>query len=299
MACGAWHGRPLARALATRLSGRLLSAGLLSARLPKQPAALMHTRRMPARFFVDPPLSAGVSFALPSGPARHVQVLRLQPGAAITLFDGSGGEWSAQVVRMGRSEVEVMLMEHTPVDRELALSVTLALGMPANERMDTVIEKAAELGATAIQPLLCERSVLRLAGERAQKKVTHWQAVATAACEQSGRTRVPRIEPVRTLADWLHALPAASAEARWMLSFVDARPLAALAPRAAQAGGAVSLSGPEGGLTPAEEALARTAGFTPVSLGARVLRADTAPLALLAHLSVMHAGAARIDGTTP
>ncbi len=250
---------------------------------------------MPPRFFVDSPLSAGAPLTLPSGPARHVQVLRLQPGAAITLFDGSGGEWSAHVMRMGRSEVEVMLMEHTPVDRELALPITLALGMPANERMDTVIEKAAELGVSRIQPLLCERSVLRLAGERAQKKVTHWQAVATAACEQSGRTRVPQIAPVRTLAEWLHALPAVPVEARWMLSFDRARPLAMLAPSAA---GVVSLSGPEGGLAPAEEALARAAGFTPVSLGARVLRADTAPLALLAHLSVMHMGEAAIAGGT-
>jgi 16S rRNA (uracil1498-N3)-methyltransferase len=258
----------------------------------KDRAALMHTRRMPPRFFVDSPLSAGVSLTLPNGPARHVQVLRLQPGAAITLFDGRGGEWSAQVLRMGRSEVEVMLMEHTPVDRELALPITIALGMPANERMDTVIEKAAELGASRIQPLLCERSVLRLAGERAQKKVTHWQAVATAACEQSGRTRVPQIAPVRTLAEWLHVLPAVRVETRWMLSFNEAAPLAALPPPVA--GGVISLSGPEGGLAPAEEALARAAGFVPVSLGARVLRADTAPLALLAHLSLKHPGAAAI-----
>ncbi len=253
----------------------------------------MHTRLMRARFFVDSTLGTGVPFTLPNGPARHVQVLRLQPGAAITLFDGSGGEWSAQVVRMGRSEVEVMLMAHMPVDRELALPVTLALGMPANERMDTVIEKAAELGASSIQPLLCERSVLRLAGERAQKKVMHWQAVATAACEQSGRTRVPQIAPVRTLAEWLHELPAKPGEVRWMLSFNEARPLAALAPPAV---GVVCLSGPEGGLAPAEEALARAAGFVPVSLGARVLRADTAPLALLAHLSVMHMADAAIAG---
>jgi 16S rRNA (uracil1498-N3)-methyltransferase len=250
---------------------------------------------MPPRFFVDSPLSAGTSFTLPNGPARHVQVLRLQPGAAITLFDGRGGEWSAQVLRMGRSEVEVMLMEHTPIDRELGLPITIALGMPANERMDTVIEKAAELGASRIQPLLCERSVLRLAGERAQKKVAHWQAVATAACEQSGRTRVPLVAPVRTLAEWLHELPATTVEARWMLSFNEARPLAALAPPMV---GVVSLSGPEGGLAPAEEALARAAGFVPVSLGVRVLRADTAPLALLAHLSLMHPGAAAIAGHT-
>jgi 16S rRNA (uracil1498-N3)-methyltransferase len=237
---------------------------------------------MPPRFYVDRPLQAGEPFDLPAGAARHVQVLRLQPGAAITLFNGEGGEWEASVVQMGRSDVKVQLVSHTEVDRELPLQITLALGMPANERMDTVVEKATELGVAAIQPLLCERSVLRLNGERAQKKVAHWQAVALAACEQSGRTRVPQIAPVRTLGEWLRELPV-DGSARWVLSFDGAQPVAALpAPRT----GVVSLSGPEGGLSPGEEALARAAGFAPVSLGARVLRADTAPLALLAHFAL-------------
>lgn len=242
-----------------------------------------HSRAMQPRFFVDLLLNGGrADFALPAGPARHVQVLRLQSGAAITLFDGRGGEWDANVERMGRSEVTVRLGAHHAVDRELALPVLLALGMPANERMDMVIEKAAELGAQAIQPLQCQRSVLRLSAERAQKKVEHWQAVALAACEQCGRTRVPQVAPVRGLGEWLRGLAAGDA-ARWMLSFADAQPLAAL-PRPAT--GVISLSGPEGGLAPDEEALARAAGFVAVSLGARVLRADTAPLALLAALAL-------------
>jgi 16S rRNA (uracil1498-N3)-methyltransferase len=238
---------------------------------------------MSPRLFIDHPLPPpGTTFALPAGPARHVQVLRLQPGAALTLFDGRGGEHAASVVQMGRSEVTVLLGAHAAVDRELALPVTLALGMPANERMDTVIEKATELGAAAVQPLLCERSVLRLTGERAQKRHAHWQGVALAASEQSGRTRVLQVAPVCSLGEWLRELPGDD-RARWLLSFADAKPLASLAaPRA----GVVSLSGPEGGLSPSEEALARAAGFAPVSLGARVLRADTAPLALLAHLSI-------------
>ena len=239
---------------------------------------------MPPRLFIDHPLPApGATFALPAGPARHVQVLRLQPGAALTLFDGRGGEHAASVVQMGRSEVTVQLGAHAPLDRELALPITLALGMPANERMDTVIEKATELGAVAVQPLLCERSVLRLSGERAQKKVAHWQGVALAASEQSGRTRVLQVAPVRSLGEWLRELPAVDDRARWLLSFDEAQPLSS---HAAPPAGVVSLSGPEGGLSPAEEALARAAGFTPITLGARVLRADTAPLALLAHLSI-------------
>ncbi len=237
---------------------------------------------MPPRLFIDRPLTAGATFALPAGPARHVQVLRMQPGAALTLFDGTGGEFAATVVQMGRSEVTVQLGARSEADRELPFRVTLALGMPANERMDTLVEKATELGASAIQPLLCERSVLRLAGERAQKKVAHWQAVAVAACEQSGRTRVPVVGPVCTLPQWLRERPA-QAMSRWMLGFHAARPVGAMTMAAA---GAVCLSGPEGGLSPDEEAAARAAGFAAVSLGPRVLRADTAPLALLAHLAL-------------
>jgi 16S rRNA (uracil1498-N3)-methyltransferase len=246
---------------------------------------LRHTRRMPPRFFVDRPLAPGEPFDLPPGAARHVQVLRLQPGAAITLFDGAGGEWAASVLQMGRSDVSVQLGAQADIDRELPLPITLALGMPANERMDTVIEKATELGAVAVQPLLCERSVLRLNGERAQKRHAHWQGVAQAASEQSGRTRVLQVAPVRSLAEWLRELPT-DGRVRWVLSFDGAAPLASLASPHA---GVLALSGPEGGLSPAEEALARTAGFAPVSLGARVLRADTAPLALLAYLAIVAA----------
>ena len=239
---------------------------------------------MPPRFFVDLPLQAGAQLCLPAGAARHVQVLRLQPGAAITLFNGDGAEWPASVTQMGRSDVAVQLGAGTKVDRELALAVTLALGMPANERMDGLIEKATELGVAAIQPLMCERSVLRLSGERALKKLAHWQGVAIAASEQSGRTRVPRIEPVCSINDWLARRPAHGTGARWLLSLRDAQPLPALAAPAAL----VCLSGPEGGLTETEEQAARAAGFVPVSLGPRVLRADTAPLALLSHLSLGH-----------
>jgi 16S rRNA (uracil1498-N3)-methyltransferase len=236
---------------------------------------------MPPRLHVDLPLSRGATLLLPAGAARHVQVLRLQPGAALTLFDGRGGEWGASVVQMGRNDVQVCIGEHVPVERELPVAVTLALGMPANERMDTLVEKATELGAAAIQPLICQRSVLRLSGERAQKKVAHWQAVAVAACEQSGRTRVPIVEAVISFDDWLARLPASDGTQRVVLSFAGSWP--GSAPPSAVT---LCLSGPEGGLTADEEAAARRTGFVPVSLGPRVLRADTAPLALLSHLAL-------------
>jgi 16S rRNA (uracil1498-N3)-methyltransferase len=237
---------------------------------------------MPPRLYLEQPLASGATLSLPPGPARHVQVLRLQPGEPLTLFNGLGGEWSATVTRMGRSEVQVHVGAHDDVDREPPCRVTLALGMPANERMDGLIEKATELGVAVVQPLICERSVLRLAGERAQKKVEHWRAVAVAASEQSGRTRVPHVADVLTLPTWLAAPSPDRSVRRVVLSLRDAARFAD-DPHAAAV---CFLSGPEGGLSAAEEALARQAGFAPVSLGPRVLRADTAPLAALAALTL-------------
>ena len=239
----------------------------------------------PPRLYLEAALSPGEDVTLPAEAARHVQVLRLQPGDALTLFNGQGGEWAAHVLHMGgRQQVVVRTSGHDPVSREAGRSVTLALGMPANERMDALVEKATELGVDAIQPLQCARSVLKLAGERAERRQAHWQAVAVAAAEQSGRTRVPRIEPVRSLSSWLGGLDRSQDIHRGVLSLdADAAPLVGLA-SAHDSTPWLLLSGPEGGLESQEEALARQAGFTPASLGPRVLRADTAPLAALALL---------------
>ena len=242
---------------------------------------------MPVRLYHCTPLAAEAELDLPPGPARHVQVLRLQPGAALTLFDGLGGEYTATVLRMGRNEVRVRVGAHRDVDRELTRAVTIALGMPANERMDALVEKATELGVAAIVPLLSERSVLRLQGERAVKRQQHWQGVAIAAAEQCGRTRLPVVHAVTPLADWLAGMAAAVAPSRWLLHpAAAARPFLQAVEATASGGDIVLLSGPEGGLGQHEIGLARAAGFTPVSLGPRVLRADTAPLAALAGLGL-------------
>ena len=243
---------------------------------------------MPApRLHVDTPLSVGLEFALPDKAARHVQVLRLQPGAELSLFDGQGGEWAAQVLEMGRREVRATVLLHLALDCELQRPVTLALGMPANERMDTLVEKATELGAATIQPLVCERSVLRLAGERAERKAAHWQAVAVAACEQSGRNRVPVVAPPLALRDWLAAIESDIQSERLILSLdAQARPLMRRLAAASMAP-LIVLSGPEGGLSPAEQAQAGQHRFQPVSLGPRTLRADTAPLAALACIAAL------------
>ena len=230
------------------------------------------------RFHCAVPLQAGLALALPPGAARHVQVLRMQPGEALTLFDGRGGEYAAVVERMGRSEVAVNVGAHDPVEREAPQAVHLAVGMPANDRMDWLVEKATELGVASIQPLMTAHGVLRLAGERAEKKRTHWEAIAIAACEQCGRNRVPQIHPVRAYADWLGETRADDGVQRVVLSLAPGtQPLTALP--AADAWQV--LSGPEGGLSADEEARALAQGFRPSRLGPRVLRAETAALAAL------------------
>lgn len=224
-----------------------------------------------------------MALELPAGAARHAQVLRLQPGDTVTLFDGRGGDYDAVVDHMGRSSVRVTVGAHHAREAEAPRAVHLALGMPANERMDWLVEKAAELGVASLQPLVTERSVLRLAGERAQKKQAHWQAVAIAACEQCGRNRVPQVHEVQPLGAWL----AAQAQPGFVLSLrPGAQPLA----QAARGGPITLLSGPEGGLSPAEEDAALARGFAPVHLGPRVLRAETAPLAALALLTLAGEG---------
>ena len=228
------------------------------------------------RFYCPIPLATGLPLSLPAGAARHVQVLRMQPGDVITLFNGEGGEFDATVTRMGRSDVEVEVGTHHPVEREAARAVHLLAGITANERMDWLVEKATELGVASITPLMAERSVLKLKGERAEKKLAHWQGVAVAAAEQCGRNRVPVVHAAVTLAEWLKK---AAAGERWVLSLSPGtQPLTQMTGNAA----VTVLSGPEGGLSPAEESAALLAGFVPVTLGPRVLRAETAPLAVLA-----------------
>ena len=269
------------------------------------------------RFHCPTPLATGAELELPPGAARHVQVLRLQPGDAITLFhgeqggDGPGGEFDATVLRMGRSDVLVQVGAHHPEEREAARAVHLIAGITANDRMDWLIEKATELGVVSITPLVAERSVLKLKGDRADKKIAHWQAVAVAACEQCGRNRVPVVFDAIDLAGWVRAqataalTPASPGQAQALRLLLSLR--AGSVPLHAAAGLAPGrdvhsettantapvqptpvwfLSGPEGGLSPTEEALAVSHGFAPVTLGPRILRAETAPLAALAALTL-------------
>jgi 16S rRNA (uracil1498-N3)-methyltransferase len=245
------------------------------------------------RFYCPALLATDALLDLPAGAARHVQVLRLQPGDHITLFNGGpgwngdtgrGGEFDATITHMGRSDVQVKVGAHQAVEREAPREVHLAVGMPANDRMDWLVEKATELGVASIQPLMTERSVLRLSGERAEKKVSHWQSVAVSACEQCGGNRVPLVHAVAGFAAWVKTQTPLRTGPALLLSL---RPgTQGLRSAAAASGAILFLSGPEGGLSPAEEDAAMACGFAPVTLGPRVLRAETAALAALAALQV-------------
>ncbi len=238
------------------------------------------------RFHGPIPLAAGADLALPAGAARHAQVLRLQPGSAVTLFDGRGGEWDACITRMGRSDVQVQVGTHRAVERESARAVHLAVGLMAAERMDWLVEKATELGAASLTPVLMARSTLRLSGERADRKRAHWQAVAVAACEQSGRNRLLDVRNQLPFQEYL-AQADAPGGVRWVLSLAPQAQAPSARADSLPPGATVTLlSGPEGGLSPDEDAAARAAGWLPVNLGPRVLRAETAPLAALCLLTL-------------
>ncbi|WP_179404811.1 16S rRNA (uracil(1498)-N(3))-methyltransferase [Burkholderia guangdongensis] len=243
------------------------------------------------RFFVDAALRAGDVLALPPDVARHAHVLRLQPGDALALFDGSGGQYRAELVEIDKRAALARLDAFEPADAEPPYRVTLAQGIAGGDKMDWVIEKAVELGAAAIMPLSTARGVVRLSGERAEKRVAHWRGIVRASCEQCGRNRVPDVAPVQGYDAWLATLPDAPAdgELRLLLSPRASIPFAAL-PAAPPAAPVTLLIGPEGGLAPAEENAARERGFTAVSLGPRVLRTETAGAAVLAALAARWGG---------
>lgn len=219
-----------------------------------------------------------------AGQAHHViHVLRLQAGAPITLFDGRGAEYPAMIKRIDKSGLTLTVGTRAVVDRESPLSVMLAQGVSSGERMDFTVQKSVELGVTQIQPLITQRSVVRLAGERAERRVAHWQSVAAAACEQCGRNRVPSLLPVQPLMKWLGG-PLPPGE-RFLLSPHVAS--TRLRDRSPPNDGVLLLVGPEGGWNPDETQAALAAGFTPLALGPRTLRTETAALAALAALQAL------------
>lgn len=235
------------------------------------------------RFF-HPTLPTGARLVdLPPEAAHHAaKVLRLKTGDEIVVFDGGGGEYPAVIAAMDKQGTRIELGRWRDRECESPLSITLAQGISSGDKMDFTLQKAVELGVAHIQPIACERSVVRLSGERAEKRVRHWQQVVISACEQCGRNRVPEVGSILALDAWLGALECDGARL-------------ALAPEAetglrdlARPTGPVTLLiGPEGGLSPNETRAAAGREFTPVHLGPRILRTETAALATLAAIQAL------------
>ena len=233
------------------------------------------------RCYVDLPLPVGAEATLPESTAAHlVRVLRLREGDECVLFNGDGNDYRARIVSAGKREVVAQVLSARAVDNESPLRITLVQGIARGEKMDLILQKATELGVAGFIPVLAERTEVKLDGERTEKRMTHWRSVIVSACEQSGRARVPELtQPVA-----LGHIGAQIADNTMKLTLdpVGDSTLATLAmPTTCPVAVAI---GPEGGWSPRDREILRTAGFSGLQLGPRILRTETAGLAAIAAL---------------
>lgn len=238
------------------------------------------------RFYCPVTIFPGAEIPLPEAAGHHaLRVLRLKVGDAAVVFNGDGSEYSGRISRAGRQGISVTALEQRNAGRESPLQVRLVQGLVGSDKMDWLLEKATELGVAEVQPVSTSRSVVRLSGERAEKRLAHWQGVVIAACEQCGRTRLPQLTPLLTFAAWLEVEQRAATEGFGILLAPQARQGLSTLPRP---GGKVTLLvGPEGGFSDEEQMLAEQRGFLPVRLGARILRTETVALAALAAMQAL------------
>jgi 16S rRNA (uracil1498-N3)-methyltransferase len=236
------------------------------------------------RIFVEQKLISGKGVGLPEQAGLHLtRVLRLDVGAAVTLFDGTGGEYEGTLERDGK-KIWARVGAHTDIERESPLAVTLIQGIARGERMDLIVQKATELGVTRILPVFAERSVVKVDASKGARKLEHWRSIAVSACEQCGRNRVPEVAEPIALGDAVRALEPGNA--RYLLA-AGARDSLATAMRRDAGKPVVLMIGPEGGLADGEREFAVANGFTACSMGPRILRTETAGLAALAILQTI------------
>ena len=233
------------------------------------------------RFYLPTDLAPNTTFRLPENIVRHIHVLRLNAGDAITLFNGTGNDFDATLQEIGKRHAECHITAQRQPENESPLAITLVQAISSGERMDFTLQKSVELGVRAICPIISERCVVRLSGERADKRVQRWQDIAIAACEQSGRSIVPTVQPIVSFSDYLRQMPP---ELHLMMSLRRATTLRDIAPAPQSLR---LMIGPEGGWTPAEEQAALDAGVQTITLGKRVLRTETAAMAAMAAMQVL------------
>ena len=233
------------------------------------------------RFYLPTALAPHTTLNLPDNIIRHIHVLRLNAGDCITLFNGTGNDFAATLQTIGKRHAECHIHAQRQPENESPLAITLVQAISSGERMDFTLQKSVELGVRAIQPIISERCVVRLSGERADKRVQRWQDIVIAACEQSGRSIVPTVQPIVSFSDYLRQMPP---ELHLMMSLRRATTLRDITPAPQTLR---LMIGPEGGWTPAEEQAALAAGVQTITLGKRVLRTETAAMAAMAAMQVL------------
>lgn len=234
------------------------------------------------RFYLPEALSAGQSLDLPDNIVRHLNVLRLKNSEEIVLFDGRGKAYPARLLELEKRRARAEILREEAENKESPLDITLIQAVSSGERMDFTLQKSVELGVSAIWPVISERCVVRLSGERADKRVARWQEIVISACEQSGRNTVPPVLPLVSYADALKQMP--SEKTKLIMSLNRAQTLGQIRPAS---DGLILMIGPEGGWTQQEENQAIAAGFQAITLGTRVLRTETASLAAIAAMQTL------------
>ncbi len=244
---------------------------------------------MHARFYHPAEIAIGQLMELSVENKHHAaRVLRLKKGDAITLFSGHGGEYSAYIENISKSNTKVLIHAYHDTDCESPLNITLAQAICVNEKMDWIIQKTVELGVTCIQPITTTRSIVHLSDERSSKRLQHWQRIIISACEQCGRNHLPQILPLITLPEWLSQKKAtqSSHDLSLMLSTTATESLRNI-PQPPISAHLALVIGPEGGFTQEEEAVISHTGFIPVRLGRRILRTESAALAAISALQTL------------
>ena len=234
------------------------------------------------RFYLSEVLSAGRAVSLPDNVVRHLHVLRLKPDEEIGLFNGDGKAYPARLGVLEKRRATAEILREEEADNESPLNITLVQAVSSGERMDFTLQKSVELGVGEIRPVLSERCVVRLDGERAAKRVARWQEIVVSACEQSGRNTVPQVLPLVSYQEALRQMP--SEKTKLLMSVRNAQKLNRITP---SSDGLIFMVGPEGGWTEIEEQQAFGAGFQAVTLGPRVLRTETASLAAIAAMQTL------------
>ena len=234
------------------------------------------------RFYLADALQPGQNISLPENVIRHLQVLRVREGEEITLFNGNGHNYPTRLLSLAKRQAVAEVLSEQTVDNESPLAISLIQAVSSGERMDFTLQKSVEMGVTEIFPVTSARSIVKLSGERAEKRQERWQEIVIAACEQCGRNRIPTVHPLLPLPQRLQQLP--QSDVHLLMGLHHPTSLKAIQPAPKRI---TLMIGPEGGWSPEEEAAAFQTGFQSILLGKRVLRTETAALAAIAAMQTL------------